>query len=155
MTSDKTVIWATDGSAEAEAAFEHGRRLLSSARYVAVHCDQLMTGRGSGYSMLADEDELRGALKARVEELRNEGLEIELVVRRGHESPADSIAAVAAERNADSIICGTRGLGAVSGALLGSVAQRLLHVAPCPVVAVPDRLGAPKSGKAKHEAVKA
>lgn len=143
MTSnEKTVVWATDGSAGAEAAFNVARRLLPDSHVIAVHCDQRMVGRAGGYSVLADEDDLRADLETKVEALRHDGLDIELVVRSGHDSPADAIAAVAAERGADSIICGTRGHGALSGALLGSVAQRLLHVAPCAVVAIPDRVGA-------------
>jgi nucleotide-binding universal stress UspA family protein len=67
------------------------------------------------------------------------------VIRTGYTSPADAVAAVAAETNADAIVCGTRGHSALTGAILGSVAQRLLHVAPCAVIAVPDRVGAAKS----------
>lgn len=32
---------------------------------------------------------------------------------------------------------GTRGYPAIGGLLLGSVTQRLLHIAPCPVLTVP------------------
>jgi nucleotide-binding universal stress UspA family protein len=35
------------------------------------------------------------------------------------------------------IVVGTRGHGPLAGALLGSVAQHLLHDAPCPVLAIP------------------
>ena len=54
----------------------------------------------------------------------------------GHQ-PAQDIADTAREIGADLIVLGTRGHGAVAGLLLGSVVLRLLHVAPCPVVAVP------------------
>jgi len=46
---------------------------------------------------------------------------------------------VMGELGGDIIVCGTRGLGAFAGAFLGSFTQRLLHVAPCPILAVPER----------------
>ena len=49
--------------------------------------------------------------------------------------PARAIAAVADVRNADEIVLGTRGFGRVR-ALLGSVAQRVILEASCPVLAV-------------------
>ena len=141
-----TVVWATDGSVEAEAALEAARALLPEhVAFVAVHVDQHIVGRGGGYSVLADEPDVRAALEARIAELRETGLEIELVVRTGHTSPADAIAAIAAEHDATCIVCGTRGLGVVGGALLGSVAQRLLHLAPCAVLTVPNRVAAARA----------
>lgn len=47
------------------------------------------------------------------------------------------IAERARELGADAIVVGTRGHGPVAGLLLGSVTQRLLHIAECPVLAVP------------------
>ena len=51
--------------------------------------------------------------------------------------PADLVAEAARKIGADLIVVGTRGHGRVTGMLLGSVTQRLLHVSPCPVLAVP------------------
>ena len=36
---------------------------------------------------------------------------------------------------------GTRGHTVLTGMVIGSVAQRMLHVAPCPVLVVPDQHG--------------
>lgn len=144
---DKTVIWATDGFDRAEAALAEARSLLPRSRFVAVHCDQRMSGRGGSYPVLADETDLKNKLETTVEALRRENLDIELVLRSGRESPADAVAAVAEERDADTIVCGTRGHGTLGGALLRSVAQRLLHVAPCPVVVVPERTAARRQAK--------
>jgi nucleotide-binding universal stress UspA family protein len=51
--------------------------------------------------------------------------------------PAHVIADIAKNNGSDLIVLGTRGHSAVAGLLLGSVTQRLLHIAPCPVLAVP------------------
>lgn len=137
----KTLIWATDGSAGADVALDEALRLvsLSGGRIVAVHCDQQLTGRAAGWPAFADEHERRLRLRGQVDDLRAGGTEIELVVKRTHRDPADIVAAYAAEIGADAVVCGTRGLGALSGAVVGSFTRRLLHVAPCPVLVVGPR----------------
>jgi nucleotide-binding universal stress UspA family protein len=50
--------------------------------------------------------------------------------------PAHEIAELARDSGADLIVVGTRGHAALPGLLLGSVTQPLLHVSPCPVLAV-------------------
>jgi nucleotide-binding universal stress UspA family protein len=47
---------------------------------------------------------------------------------------ADAIVAAAAERGADLIVMATRGLTGMKHVLLGSVAERTLRLAPCPVL---------------------
>jgi len=48
----------------------------------------------------------------------------------------DTIAEFAREAGADQIVMGTRGLGAVKGLMLGSVATRVAQLADCPVTLV-------------------
>lgn len=60
-------------------------------------------------------------------------------------APYAEIVRVATEENADLVIVGTHGRGALAHLLLGSVAERVVRVAPCPVLTV--RLG-------EHEFVK-
>jgi len=50
--------------------------------------------------------------------------------------PAEVIAHVATELACDLIIMGTHGQSALAGVLTGSVAARVLHLAPCPVLLV-------------------
>jgi nucleotide-binding universal stress UspA family protein len=132
-----TIIWATDGSLLADAALEEARR-FEPARIVAVHCEQHFAGRAAAYPVLADETDRLSHIERQVKSLRDVGTNVHFVVRPGHGSPADTIAEVAEEVRADLIVCGTRGLGFVKGAFLGSVAQRLMHVAPCPVLVIPE-----------------
>jgi nucleotide-binding universal stress UspA family protein len=67
-----------------------------------------------------------------VPELADVDFETELI----GDHPANAIANVAATRDADEIIIGTRGFGRVRGAL-GSVAHALLHDTHCPVTVIP------------------
>jgi nucleotide-binding universal stress UspA family protein len=50
--------------------------------------------------------------------------------------PAAQIIAAARDREADLIVVGSRGHGRVAGLLLGSVAQKVVSLANCPVVVV-------------------
>jgi len=52
--------------------------------------------------------------------------------------PAKALARIAAERDADEIVVGSRGFGRVRSAL-GSVSRELLHEADRPVVVIPYR----------------
>lgn len=49
---------------------------------------------------------------------------------------AETIVAYAREHRCEQIVMGTRGLGAMSGLLLGSVASKVLHLAEVPVTLV-------------------
>ncbi|AHV94157.1 universal stress protein [Bordetella holmesii] len=48
----------------------------------------------------------------------------------------ETIAKYAKEHHCDRIVMGTRGLGAVGGLVLGSVAQKVIHLSPVPVTLV-------------------
>jgi nucleotide-binding universal stress UspA family protein len=55
----------------------------------------------------------------------------------GSGDPAEAIIALAKDRHADLIVMGTRGHGRIAGLLLGSVAQKVVTHAACPVLVVP------------------
>ncbi|WP_338140663.1 universal stress protein [Candidatus Neomicrothrix sp.] len=63
-----------------------------------------------------------------------DGVSVTGSVRRG---PPAQVLLEAAE-DADMVVVGSRGLGGFAGLLLGSVARRVTHLAPCPVVVVPS-----------------
>lgn len=50
--------------------------------------------------------------------------------------PAEAILDVAKTRKSDLIVMGSRGLGRLQGALLGSQSQKVVQHAPCPVLIV-------------------
>ena len=141
----KTVLWATDGSDEAERALEEGLGLLEpGGTLIGFHCDQrFLGGRAGGEPVLADEDDRRKRIRARLAELGASGIDTKLIVETTVHSPAHEIVRVAEENHADAIVCGTRGLGGIKGTLLGSVARELLHHAHVPVFVVPAGVGVP------------
>lgn len=55
---------------------------------------------------------------------------------------ADAIVEAAREHGIDLIVMGTRGLTGLKHVLLGSVAERTVRLAPCPVLTVPARRAA-------------
>ena len=72
-----------------------------------------------------------------VERIRDTGVEyeVELVPKR----PVDGLLEVAKERDAQMIVVGTQGEHPLTGAILGSVPHKLLHVATVPVLVVPAK----------------
>lgn len=64
------------------------------------------------------------------------GIAARWVLRTG--VPHEEIVGAAARERADLIVIGTHGRGGLDRALLGSVADRVIRLAPCPVVTVRD-----------------
>lgn len=130
-------MWATDGSVDADRALacvEHvTARFHSSVRVVHI------ARRGAGTRVVPeDEDEVLAKLRSQTTAMRARGLDAALHVIRGATgSAAPPIAQTALAVGADLVIVGTRGRSPIAGALLGSVTLELLHLAPCPVIAVP------------------
>jgi nucleotide-binding universal stress UspA family protein len=136
----KKIVWATDGSELAERALPFAADLASTpdAELIAVHVNELLVGRAGGYPFRADEPEIEHELETRVGALRERGVPARLVViTTGGASTATAIAEAADTFDADVIVIGTHGRGAIASAVLGSVARQLLHKAHRPVLAVP------------------
>jgi nucleotide-binding universal stress UspA family protein len=68
------------------------------------------------------------------QKLGNTTLDVHEELQEGPE--AESILSVAENRQADLIVMGTRGLGAVKGLLLGSVSRKVIHYSSCLVIVV-------------------
>ncbi len=73
-------------------------------------------------------------LERHSETLRAAGVEVETVVREGY--PATVILEEAEQREVDLIVIGTRGLSGLKHLLLGSIAERVVQKAHCPVLTV-------------------
>ena len=136
----KKVIWATDGSEHADRALGLAKSLVdeSGGSLLAVHSIEYVIAKGGG-TELVDEDERVAKVKQQVADLEAAGLKAEVrIVESGTHSPAHTVARVAEEEGADLIVAGTRGHTLLAGLLLGSGTQRLLSIAPCPVLVVPE-----------------
>jgi nucleotide-binding universal stress UspA family protein len=119
----------------AHLAEEHGSRLvLVHAYHLPVEFQQL-----EGAYLPPDfwsnvkaeaEQSLAGLARGLVER----GLQVEQVVREGY--PASVIVDEAESRGADLIVIGTHGHSGLKHMLLGSIAERVVQKAPCPVLTV-------------------
>jgi nucleotide-binding universal stress UspA family protein len=138
------VVWATDGSDSADLTLPSAKALVAAdgGSLTVVHCEEYtLPGKGGGsLTIHAGEDTLIKKIESQVAELSESGVPAELkVVKASVGGAAHVIADVARSEHADVIVVGTRGHTPLGGLLVGSVTHRLLHVAPCPVLAVPTR----------------
>jgi nucleotide-binding universal stress UspA family protein len=119
----------------AHLAEEHGSRvLLLHVYHLPVEFQQL-----EGAYLPADfwanvKNEAEQQLAAYAETLRGRGLEVEALVREGY--PATVIVEEATSQHADLLVIGTHGHTGLKHLLLGSIAERVVQKAPCPVLTV-------------------
>ncbi|HEX8856158.1 MAG TPA: universal stress protein [Thermoleophilaceae bacterium] len=136
----KKVVWATDGSESADRALPHIRSMATEGTEVVVlHVDEFVAAPKSGFELHADEEDIQSKIKAQVADLKESGANATLrVVDTRASGAAHAIAEEAAAVGADLVVTGTRGHTPLQGLVLGSVTQRILHIAPCPVLVVPE-----------------
>lgn len=134
-----TLLWATDGSADADLALAEAKRLLQpGGRIVAFHCDRRSTGACvGGTPLLADETERTAKIRAQVKELNADGVDAELLIETTQHATPRTIVRTADELRVDAIVCGTRGFGGLHRASAGSVSTELIHYSHVPVIVVP------------------
>ncbi|MGD9891403.1 MAG: universal stress protein [Dehalococcoidia bacterium] len=132
------ILVPLDGSAQAEGALPAAMTLARvearSIELLAVvePLDELPDG--DRLAPLIAEG-LRTRLHSSAEQLRVSGLGVEVAVRYG--DPADVILAHAAERSAALIVMATHGAGGLRRWVVGSAADKVLRLAPCPVLLRP------------------
>ena len=119
----------------AHLAEEHGSRLiLLHAYHLPVEFQQLEGAYLPPDFWASVRSEAEEQLKEHAEPLRARGLEVETAVCEGY--AATVIVEEAARRDADLIVIGTHGLSGLKHLLLGSIAERVVQKAPCPVLTV-------------------
>lgn len=87
-----------------------------------------------------ERDALLQRVTALVAPYQAEGIPVTVLLREG--PPVDEILDVIRQAGADLLVLGTHGRSGFERLLLGSVTERLLHKAPCPVLTVPATAGA-------------
>ncbi|HEV8453092.1 MAG TPA: universal stress protein [Gaiellales bacterium] len=150
----KKILLGLDGSPESARALDLATKIAAedSAHIEVVHVREYMiAGRAGMQTTRANEEDLEAIVRKQVDELAGGGTDVSLtVVSSTTGGPAHALADQAGDSRADVIIVGTRGHTGLAGLLLGSVTQRLLHISPCPVMAVPAPVGA-KHGAERSE----
>jgi nucleotide-binding universal stress UspA family protein len=143
MPDIKTIVVATDFSTDADSAVQRAVDLAKGlgARLHLVHAYPQGTVAGDPFAYLYPvglmESIERNADRRLLElrpKLEAEGLRVTHEVRRG--APSEQIVEAARAVSADLIVVGTRGLTGIRHAMLGSVAERVVRHAGCPVLTV-------------------
>jgi nucleotide-binding universal stress UspA family protein len=145
MTPITRILVPTDFSPTADAALDYAfglaERFGATLQLLHVLDDPFVFEGMSAEAYIAEAPMLRTAMldDAR-EKLRHRAgpreprVQVETEVLFGH--GARTIAEYAAERGVDLIVMGTHGRTGFAHLLLGSIAERLVRTAPCPVLTV-------------------
>ncbi len=135
------ILLAVDGSEHSLRAAETVKELI---HYMNVRELRIVIAYEPIPSYLG-EPNLQNAIEARLKEA-NEILataqkavgetQLEIHTELIEGSPAEAIIEVASTRKSSLIVMGSRGLGRIAGMLLGSTSQKVVSLAPCPVLIV-------------------
>jgi len=135
------ILLAVDGSEHALHASRVASDLIKAMNAkilrIVVAFDPIPSYLGEPHLQAAINARLAEAeriLQTAVEAVGENSAEIHSELIEG--SPAEAILEVALTRKSDLIVMGSRGLGRLSGLMLGSTSQKVVSHAPCPVLIV-------------------
>jgi nucleotide-binding universal stress UspA family protein len=130
----KTIVVSTDLDGKSEAALEYARKLATAygARIVLAHgLDPVAYASVDGISGRI----LRGLTEQSLSrDLLQEGIHSHSEIRQG--SVATMLVDVARQHEAGLIVIGTQGMRGAGSVIVGAVAEQLVRLSPCPVLAV-------------------
>lgn len=138
----KKLLYPTDGSKTAKTALEFVLDIAKAQHWeiLVLSVAERITSLGVEYEDI--EETLMKLAKDFAEEAASEikkhGLSVEARVEKG--KPAETIVRVAKEEGVSAIVMGTHGWTGLVRAVIGSVADRVVRHAPCPVVLVPTKV---------------
>ncbi|OGW46532.1 MAG: hypothetical protein A2078_06480 [Nitrospirae bacterium GWC2_57_9] len=141
----KSILVATDGSRYSAAAVSEAiglaKRNGSQLTVISVVPAEIATPTDIDFTVnqreLIAEKEMRNAeqnAKAVKEAAQKEGVTVKAFVMSG--KPAEAVIQIAGEQKADLIVVGSHGRTGVERLLMGSVAERVIVLASCPVLVV-------------------
>ncbi len=138
----KRIVCATDFSDTAEAAWELAGELarIHRSELILVHVftELPMSPEVAATTVQQVWEEQRlwteQQLAERAEAMTQRGLATRFLLRTG--TPAEEIGQAATDEGADLIVVGTHGRTGLERLVIGSVAERVVRIAPCPVLTV-------------------
>ena len=136
----KTIVVATDLTGQSDAALEYARKLAAGygARIVLAHGvdprDYAAVASVPGRVLTGLPEEARAALDKMAGELQQSGIHSHSEIRQG--AVAQMLVDVARQYQAGLIVIGTQGMQGAGPVLVGAVAEQLVRMSPCPVLAV-------------------
>ena len=139
-TGLKTIIVATDLDGRADAAMEYARKLATAygARIVLAHgldpVDYASVVEVPGKVLSCMTEQARAALDQMAADLIREGIHSHSEIRQGE--VAEMLVDVAQQYEAGLIVIGTEGRQGAGPVLVGAIAESLVRLSPCPVLAV-------------------
>jgi universal stress protein A len=146
MTTITRILVPTDFSETADAALAYAKglavRLGASVHLMHVFDDIFATSAYAPEVYAPLPDDVRERTLRGIEAQLDERLPVPVRLRLNGTTEirtgltATAIVECAKERDIDLIVMGTHGRGGVAHLLLGSVAERVVRVAPCPVLTV-------------------
>lgn len=145
------IVFATDFSDSSKPAFRYSREWANAldSALMLINVQALQPGLDIDAAVSQRFfDEQREAAKSQLDELlteaRKERASTAAQLLTG--MPSEQICLFAKEQNSDLIVMGTHGWSGIDRVLFGSVAERVVNQAPCPVLSIPLRKPAEVAG---------
>jgi nucleotide-binding universal stress UspA family protein len=165
MIAIKHILIATDFSETSDAALAYARQLahMFASTLHVLHVAGNVIEAAVGTEMYAAdfvgmqrevEQAAREQLDVVVTDDDRRTLAVRAVVRTSN-SPAQEIVAYAKDAKVDLIVLGTHGRGGVAHLFLGSVAERVVRTASCPVLTVRGYVSTSPASRIEEAAVHA
>ena len=138
----KKVLVSTDGSDYSKRAFEESIKIaeLTQAEVVVLHVVDTTAGSWS-YALAYGYNLSDKAIKDLGEEaigltIGNQDHAVTVTTKIRSGNPTETILDEIEKENIDLMVMGSHGKGFIKGSLLGSVSNRVVQLAPCPVLLI-------------------